>query len=78
MIIVASLEAVAIVAIVGFFLRHIRALEAANASERRELCSRIQRPEIIPAGPSAPFLMPEPEQDDTELVGTIRYEPEGD
>ena len=68
---VAAIEAVALLVIVWLFLRHQQISEEAWTVERRELLTRIQRPEIIP-GPSLPRFEFEPEEpDELELVGTI-------
>jgi uncharacterized protein (DUF362 family) len=72
MIIVASLEAVALVAIVVLMLRHQAASEVAWTAERRELLTRIQRPEHVPTAQTPAFEWPvDDESDEIELVGTI-------
>lgn len=69
--IVAVLEAVALVATVALFLRHIAALERAWTVERGELLNRIQRPEYTPTQQAEPLVLPDPEPDYSELVGTV-------
>lgn len=73
MTVVAAIEAVALVAVVFLFLRHIRGLEAQAADERRTLADRIQRPEVLPAREAAPFVEP-PAREDSQMsmVGKIR------
>lgn len=39
--------------------------------ERRELLTRIQRPEYVPVAPMPVFQAPESEPDEINLVGTI-------
>lgn len=79
MVIVASLEAIVLVAIVYLLLRERRADHAALAverrswgAERRELLNRVQRPERIPVDPI--FDYPETEEvvDEIGLVGAIQ------
>jgi hypothetical protein len=73
MTVVAAIEAVAITIIVLLFLRHIRLLETAQSEERRILADRIQKPELLPARPSAPFIEPVAREDDQlNMVGKIR------
>ena len=71
MTIVAVLEAVALVATVCLFLRHIRGSEAAWTVERGELLNRIQRPEYTPTPNVEPLVLPDPEPDHSELVGSV-------
>lgn len=71
MIIVASIEAIALVAVVLAFLRHHAINEKVHTTERRELLNRIQHPERVPTEPAVPFIFPEPDPDELELVGTI-------
>lgn len=54
----------------------VRAHEAAQAQwflERRELLNRIQAPQHIPLTAPEDFVVPETEDDDSNLVGTIRF-----
>lgn len=77
MTVVASIEALAIVVCVALLLRYQAAQATAWALERRELLNRIQRPEMLPFAAAPQYVLPEPEVDDLELVGTIAYlEPE--
>lgn len=50
-----------------------RELLERNSAERAELLERIQRPERIPPAEVPGFVLPEPEPDEYELVGTIQY-----
>lgn len=77
MVIVACLEAIALVAIVHLLLRHFRDEAADWATERRELLTRIQRPDLVPLS-SVTYSQPESEPDEIGLVGTIQERPEGD
>jgi hypothetical protein len=71
--------AVALCAMVGHYYlldkSHI-AERVLWAEERRELLNRIQRPDQIPTSPSPGYVVPEPEPDEINDVGTVRYEPE--
>ena len=49
-----------------------REAQAEWALERRELLTRIQRPEYAPTTPVAQFEVPELEPDDYNRVGTVR------
>lgn len=69
--VIAAILAVALVVVVRLFLRHQAALESAWADERRELLTRIQRPEMVPVPTGAPVVFPEQEDDDWGAVGTI-------
>lgn len=71
MIIVASIEAVALVLVVWILIRHMRMLDESWVLERRELINRVQFPHAMPVTPSEPFTVPEPEPDDLHLVGSI-------
>lgn len=72
MTVIAVAEAVALVAIVYLMLRSQRANDVAWTAERRELLTRIQRPELLPAPTGQPFVWPDDvEPDDIGLVGTI-------
>lgn len=42
--------------------------------ERRDLLNRIQHPEVVHPAPVLGFDMPEPESDELEAVGSIRYD----
>ena len=75
MTIVAALLAAALVAVVWLLLRHQQHAERAWEAERRELLNRIQRPEQIPLPDAPDFVLPEPEDDESALVGTVA-EPE--
>lgn len=76
MIAAVLLEAVAIVAIVYLMLRAQRANDAAWTAERRELLTRIQRPELLPAPIGNPFVWPEDNNDDEiGLIGSIAEPP---
>lgn len=78
MILLACIEAVALVAVVIYLTRQHAEQAAAWYVERRELLNRIQRPEHVPvAGSLVPFEWPEDQPDEIELVGTIR-DPEPD
>jgi hypothetical protein len=72
------LEAVALVAVVLLFLRRQHATEAATTVERRELLTRIQRPELIPVGHNQAFDIPDPEPDEFDMVGEIFDAPKED
>jgi hypothetical protein len=48
-----------------------REAQAQWVLERRELLNRIQAPQHIPLGSVSDFVVPEREEDGTELVGTI-------
>ncbi len=71
MTVIACLEAVAVIAVVFLFLRHQSRQEQAWTLERRELLTRIQRPEMIPIPAAEPFQFDEREPDEFDLVGTI-------
>jgi hypothetical protein len=72
MIILASLEAAAIVAVVFLMLKHQTVQEQAWTAERRELLERIQRPDRIPTSTIDPFVFnTDTEPDEFGLVGTI-------
>lgn len=82
MIYVLALSFVAYVCTVWLFLREIRqrdrdAQEALVAQgkafheERRELLTRIQRPDLIPVVPQVTEPLEEPEPDERDLAGTI-------
>lgn len=72
MIIVASLEAVAIIAVAFLLVRARSEADRETASERQMLLERIQRPERHPTLPVDEFVTPEPEPDEFDLVGTIQ------
>lgn len=73
MIAVAIIEAVALVLVVAAFLK-FRSKELEQAAlERRELLTRIQRPEIIPTSVER-FEIPDQQPDLSALVGTINLE----
>lgn len=74
MTVVASLEALAIVAIVFLLLRSHSSQATAWALERRELLNRVQRPEVLPFASASQYVLPEPEVDELERVGTITYQ----
>lgn len=76
MTIIAIILAASLVAIVGLFLHHIAALERAWTVERRELLTRIQRPELVPLPRSEPVALPDPEPDERDLVGTVAFIPD--
>lgn len=76
MVVVAGLEAVALVAVVFLLLRHFAASERAWADERRELLNRVQRPDHIPLPSTEQFVFPEQEDDELNKVGTIAPPPE--
>ena len=78
MTVIAAILAAGLVAVVWCFLRHIRQLEQAHTTERRELMTRIQHPEIVPQDTPPTFPTPEPEVDLSALVGTINYDEDGD
>ena len=73
--IVSGILAVALVAVVHLLLRYHRQAESTWEKERRELLNRIQRPEVVPLPDVPGFVLPEPEEDFSALVGTIA-EPE--
>ena len=78
MLIVACLEAVALVVLVVLFLHHIQSIQDQAAAERRELANRIQAPDRLP--PLDVSLIPLPqddELDEIDLVGTV-MEPKTD
>lgn len=55
--------------------QHVKEREAWT-EERRELLNRIQRPEVVQAGPVADFPTPDVEQDELGLVGSIVHDPD--
>jgi hypothetical protein len=61
----------ALVVALGFSLIRHHEAEMAWADERRELLTRIQRPEYVPAAPMPNFELPEMEPDQVELINTI-------
>ena len=50
--------------------------QAQWALERRQLCDRIQRPEQPLPAPPRQVALPDPEPDEYDLVGTVRFDPE--
>lgn len=76
MTIICALEAIILLAVVQLLMRHHSLAEKAWTDERRELVSRIQAPHHIPLSTGDPFVFPEPEPDELELVGTIADPPE--
>ena len=72
-IILAATLAGAVVAVVALLDRSHREQAAQWALERRELLTRIQRPEIVPVASPAPFVVPDPEPDEIGKVGTIDW-----
>lgn len=73
-------EAVVILALLGLIalVLHRQADEREriarqNGEERRELLNRIQAPDRIPL-PAMSFEIPELEDDDSAVVGTITYD----
>lgn len=76
MTIIAAVLALALVAVVYLMLRHAAEAERAWTAERRELLSRIQRPELLPSPTGEPFAFPDTEPDQLELIGTIQEPPE--
>ena len=71
--IIAVAQTVALVAISLAFLKHVRSREQEITVERRELLTRIQHPELIPVPRDTRTPLPEPEPDESNLVGTINY-----
>lgn len=76
MIIVACLEAAALVAVVHLLLRHHTQSETAWTAERRELVSRIQAPDRIPIRETAEMVIPEREEDEWATVGRVDIDPD--
>lgn len=76
MIVVACLEAVALIAVVWMLLHTHAAEQKAWTVERRELLERIQRPEHIPLHLPEAFAFPEQESDEFDKVGSIHFDPE--
>lgn len=76
MILLACVEAVAIVATAFLCLRHISRLEDAWSDERRELLTRIQHPEIVPVKAADDYKIPEQIPDEWNLVGEITHDPD--
>ena len=77
MIVVACFETVILGGIVFLFLRAQQTAERAWADERRELLNRIQRPDMVPLTAAKPFIAPDPEPDEIDLVGVVQVlEPE--
>jgi hypothetical protein len=76
---------IALLALLGLILRwhsdERDRREVSAAAERAELLNRIQAPERLPMSPAA-FAIPELEDDDSAMAGTIiydeRYGEEGD
>jgi hypothetical protein len=82
-LIIASSEAAVIVAVSLIMLRIILSLldgrreaEAQWVLERRELLTRIQRPEIVPTRDVAEFELPEREPDEWGKVGAVDIDPD--
>lgn len=76
MSLIAVILAASLVLTIGLFLRHIAGLERAWTAERRELLTRIQRPELVPLPRSGPVALPDPEPDERDLVGTVAFIPD--
>lgn len=55
-----------------------RASEEAWIVERRELTNRVQAPDRIPVALRPAFEPPELEVDESNLVGTVNYDQNGD
>ena len=75
-IVAACIEAVCLLVVVALFLRFHAAQAAAWTSERSELLTRIQRPEMLPLQAAPQYVVPDPELDESALVGTIHFEEE--
>lgn len=56
-------------------LHHMGKRDAAWADERRELLTRIQRPEIVPVKPASGYVIPDREPDEYGQVGAIEFDP---
>lgn len=55
-----------------------RASEEAWVVERRELVNRVQAPQLVPRPAPQAFELPEAEPDESNLVGTVSYDQNGD
>ena len=71
MAIVAGLEAVALVAVVFLFIRHIQVLQVQAGQERSQLADRIQAPERLPVPEPVQWNAPDDESDELHLIGTV-------
>lgn len=77
-----ALALLAVIAAGALLLLHVQQKAHAQAQvdwalERRELLNRIQRPEQLPVTVPEGWVMPEPETDDSHLIGqVVKYEPD--
>ena len=83
MIVVACVEAVALVAVVFLMLKAAADERDAHAEaqqqwaeERRELVTRIQAPERVPVPAATEFVIPESKPDEWATAGQIEFDPE--
>ena len=72
MTVIAVVEAVALVILAFLFLHHLSQSERAWTLERRELLTRIQRPELIPTDQARELVIPDDEPDEIDLVGVAQ------
>lgn len=69
---------VALVAVVWLLLRSQATERAEAAAQLQTMADRVQRPDRLPVAPRPSFVMPNPEPDESHLVGSISFEPRPD